>query len=135
MEAELFNPGEMAAPAGAYSHVARVPLPGADLLVISGQIAPNLDNDDLVAQTSQAMEQVRLAVEACGGTMADIIKLTNCVPRIERRPELRAIREQYFGERFPASTMVQVSALVDPRALVEIEALAVVPAAAANQVR
>jgi enamine deaminase RidA (YjgF/YER057c/UK114 family) len=39
---------------------------------------------------------------------------------------MRALRVKYFGDRFPASTLVQVAALVDPRALVEIEALAVV---------
>ena len=127
MEVELFNPSQMAAPVGAYSHVARVPLPGADLLVISGQIAQHLERNDLIAQMDEAMEQVRLAVESCGGSMRDVIKLTTFVTRIERRPEMRAIRERYFGDRFPASTLVQVAALVDPRALVEIEALAVVP--------
>ena len=126
MEAELFNPSEMAAPVGAYSHVARVPLPGADLLIISGQLASNLDGDDLIDQTEQAMEQLRLAVESCGGSMRDVVKLTTFVTRIERRPEMREIREHYFGDRFPASTMVQVAALLDPRALVEIEAIAVV---------
>jgi enamine deaminase RidA (YjgF/YER057c/UK114 family) len=117
----------MTPPVGAYSHVARVPLPGADLLVISGQLATNLEGDDLIDQTEQAMEQIRLAVEGCGGSMRDVIKLTTFVVRIERRPEMRAIRERYFGDRFPASTMVQVVALVDPRALVEIEAMAVIP--------
>ena len=126
MEVEIFNPSSMAAPVGAYSHVARVPLPGADLLIISGQLASNLDGDDLIDQTEQAMEQLRLAVESCGGSMRDVVKLTTFVTRIERRPEMREIRERYFGDRFPASTMVQVAALVDPRALVEIEAIAVV---------
>jgi 2-iminobutanoate/2-iminopropanoate deaminase len=126
MDVELSNPTQMAPPVGAYSHVARVPLPGADLLVISGQLPSDLDNDDLVAQTEQCMEQLRLAVESFGGTMADIIKLTTFVTRIERRAEIGDLRRRYFGERFPASTLVQVAALVDPRALVEVEALAVV---------
>jgi len=126
VEVEIFNPSSMAAPIGAYSHVARVPLPGADLLIISGQLASKLEGDDLIDQMEQAMEQLRLAVESCGGTMRDVIKLTTFVTRIERRPEMRAIREHYFGDRFPASTMVQVAALVDPRALVEIEAIAVI---------
>jgi enamine deaminase RidA (YjgF/YER057c/UK114 family) len=127
MEVELSNPAQMAPPVGAYSHVARVPLAGADLLVISGQLAADLDADDLVAQTEQCMEQLRLAVESFGGSLADIIKLTSFVTRIERRDELSALRRRYFGERFPTSTLVQVAALVDPRALVEIEALAVIP--------
>jgi len=130
MQVELSNPERMAPPVGSYSHVARVPLPGADLLVISGQLATNLDNDDLLVQTEECMEQLRYAVESFGGTMANIIKLTTFVTRIERRPELGALRKRYFGESFPASTLVQVAALVDPRALVEIEALAVIPSEA-----
>lgn len=58
--------------------------------------------------------------------MADVIKLTTFVTRIERREEMRALRVKYFGERFPTRTLVQVVALADPRALVEIEAIAVV---------
>lgn len=126
MNAELSNPASMAPPVGAYSHVARVSLPGADLLVISGQLASDLDNDDIVAQTEQCMEQLRLAVESFGGSVSDIIKLTTFVTRIERRDELGALRRRYFGDRFPASTLVRVAGLVDPRALVEIEALALV---------
>src|SRR5687767_15210040 len=109
MEVELVNPERMAPPVGAYSHVARVPLPGADLLVISGQLATDLDSDDLLAQTEQCMEQLRHAVESFGGSVGDIIKLTTFVTRIERRPELAALRRRYFGERFPASTLVQVA--------------------------
>jgi 2-iminobutanoate/2-iminopropanoate deaminase len=126
MEAELSNPTQMNAPVGAYSHVARVPLQGADLLVISGQLAANLDNDDIVAQADEAFDQLRLAVESFGGSMRDIIKLTTFVTRLERREEMRALRVKYFGDRFPASTLVQIVALADPRALVEIEALAVI---------
>jgi len=126
VEAELFNPAQMATPVGPYSHVARVPLPGADLLVISGQLASDLDAD-IVGQTEQALEQLRLALEACGGRLRHVIKLTTFTTDLSRRDEVRAVRQRYFLEPFPASTLVKVAALVDPRALVEIEALAVVP--------
>jgi 2-iminobutanoate/2-iminopropanoate deaminase len=126
MNAHLFNPDGMAAPVGPYSHVARIPLQGADLILISGQLASNLDAD-VVGQTEQALEQLRLAVEGCGGTMANIIKLTTFTTDLSRRSEVRALRTRYFTEPYPASTLVQVAALVDPRALVEIEALAVIP--------
>ena len=126
MEAELFNPSTMAAPVGPYSHVARIPLPGSELLVISGQLASDLDVD-IVGQTEQALDQLKLAVEACGGTLANIIKLTTFTTDLARRDEVRALRLRYFNEPYPASTLVKVAGLVDPRALVEIEALAVVP--------
>ena len=127
MEVEITNPPSMAPPVGAYRHVARIPLGSSDLLVITGQLATDLDNNYLVAQAEQAMEQIRFAVEAFGGTMSNIVKLTTFVTEIGRREEMRALRVRYFGEQFPASTMVRVAGLVDPRALVEIEALAVVP--------
>ena len=126
MEAELFNPSTMAAPVGPYSHVARIPLPGSELLVISGQLAGDLDAD-IVGQTEQALDQLKLAVEACGGTLANIIKLTTFTTDLARRDEVRALRLRYFNEPYPASTLVKVAGLVDPRALVEIEALALIP--------
>jgi len=126
MEAELFNPSTMAAPVGPYSHVARIPLPGSELLVISGQLASDLDAD-IVGQTEQALDQLKLAVEACGGTLANIIKLTTFTTDLARRDEVRALRLRYFNEPYPASTLVKVAGLVDPRALVEIEALALIP--------
>ena len=126
MNANLFNPSEMAPPVGPYSHIARIPLPGADLLVISGQLASDLDAD-VVGQTEQALVQIKLAVEACGGTLANIIKLTTFTTDLARRDDVRALRLRYFQEPYPASTLVKVAALVDPRALVEIEALALIP--------
>ena len=133
MEAELFNPTGMNAPVGPYSHVARVPLAGADLLVISGQLAGDLDAD-IVGQTDQALQQVLLAVEACGGAASNVVKLTTFTTDLSRRDEVRAVRLRYFREPFPASTLVKVASLVDPRALVEIEALAVVPGASAEDI-
>ena len=106
MNVELFNPEHMATPVGPYSHVARVPLGAADLLVISGQLASDLDAD-VVGQTEQALEQIRLALEACGGTMANIIKLTTFTTDLARRDEVRAVRLRYFREPYPASTLVK----------------------------
>jgi enamine deaminase RidA (YjgF/YER057c/UK114 family) len=126
VEAELFNPAQMAAPVGPYSQVARIPLPGADLLVISGQLASDLDAD-VVGQTQQALDQLRLALESCGGKLGHVIKLTTFTTDLSRRDEVRALRMLFFDEPYPASTLVKVAALVDPRALVEIEALALVP--------
>lgn len=116
----------MDAPVGPYSHVARIPLPGADLIVISGQLAGD-QSADIVGQTEQCLEQLRLAVEACGGAMRNIIKLTTFTTDLSRLGEVRDLRQRYFSEPYPASTAVRVAALVSPTALVEIEALALIP--------
>jgi enamine deaminase RidA (YjgF/YER057c/UK114 family) len=76
--------------------------------------------DDAVRALSAAVElrdRVRRAAARCATSAVDM----------SRRDEVRAVRMRYFDEPYPASTLVKVAALVDPRALVEIEALAVVP--------
>ena len=54
-----------------------------------------------------------------------MIKLTTFVTDMKYRPDLAAVREEFFGKKGPASTLVQISALAFPEILVEIEAIAV----------
>jgi len=64
-------------------------------------------------------------VESQGGTMANVIKLTTFVTDMKYRPDLAAVRAEFFGKKGPASTLVEVSALAFPDLMVEIEAIAV----------
>ena len=57
--------------------------------------------------------------------MANVIKLTTFVTDMKYRPDLGAVREEFFGKKGPASTLVEVSALAFPELMVEIEAIAV----------
>ena len=74
------------------------------------------------AQTRQAIENVRAALARVGGTLADIVRTRMFVTDIGRWEEYGLAHGEAFGEIRPASTMVEVSALIDPRMLVEIEA-------------
>ena len=65
-------------------------------------------------------------VEAGGGTLADVVKLTFYLTDIRYRPDLATVREEFFGPKLPASTLIATPALAHPDFLVEIEALAVV---------
>ena len=127
---EFLNPAEAAPPIGPYSHVVRINLGTADLLVVSGQLATDLENPDIVAQTRGALEQVRLVLEGVGASLADVIKVTTFLTELGGREELRATRREAFPTDLPASTTVQVAGLMDPRAKVEVEVLAVIPRAA-----
>ena len=62
---------------------------------------------------------------AGGGTMANIVKVNTYVTDIRHRADYAAIREEFFGKKMPASTMVGVAALAQPEFLIEIEAVAV----------
>jgi enamine deaminase RidA (YjgF/YER057c/UK114 family) len=100
------------------------------LLFLSGQIAYTPDGGaafpgDFKAQARGAYQAIRSLVESQGGTMGNVIKLTTFVTDMKYRSDLATVREEFFGEKGPASTLVEVSALAFPELMVEIEAIAV----------
>src|SRR5436305_15351383 len=82
------------------------------------------DLGDEYAQAKSIFTKIRHLVEAAGGTMADIVKVTIFVTDISQREKVWQARRECFSGDFPASTLVQVAALADPSLKVEIEAVA-----------
>lgn len=83
--------------------------------------------DDGYAQTRLAIANVGAALEALGGSLTDVVRTRMLVTDIARWEEYgRAHRESFGGAR-PATSMIAVSALIDPRMLVEVEAIAYRP--------
>jgi enamine deaminase RidA (YjgF/YER057c/UK114 family) len=124
------NPATLHAPFG-YSHVVEVKK--GRTVFISGQIALDssgnlVGKDDILAQTRQAFENLKLAVESVGGAMKDIVKLNFYLIDISRMQEIRSVRYTFFPdkERMPVSTAVEVARLALSELLVEIEAVAVI---------
>ena len=98
---------------------------------ISGQVALDAQGNtvgkgDFRAQAAQTFENLKMVVEAAGGNLKDVVKLTNFLVRAEDYPTFREIRGQYFPEPWPASTAVIVTALASADWLLEVEAIAVV---------
>jgi reactive intermediate/imine deaminase len=124
------NPEGMAAPVGPYAHVVTVP-PGGRLVYCAGAVALDTDGNvvaegDIVGQTRQVMENLRLALAAGGATFDDVVKVTNYVVDVEDWRKVLPVRAEYLKEPYPASSFVEVSALIFPELLIEIEAVAVV---------
>ena len=80
---------------------------------------------DAGAQTRQALQIVRAALERVGFSLADVVRTRMFVTDISRWEEIGRAHGEFFGDVRPASSMLQVSALIDPQMLVEIEADAV----------
>ena len=84
---------------------------------------------DLVEQFTHTLANLKTVIEAAGGTMTDIVKLTIFVTdKIAYRAQLGRIGEAYrafFGYYYPAMTLVEVKSLFDRNAMVEIEGIAV----------
>jgi enamine deaminase RidA (YjgF/YER057c/UK114 family) len=108
-----------------YCHVVR-----ADRHVwVSGAVGSRKDGsvpESTVEQFRIALESVDACLRHAGAKASNVVKVTIFMTDISERPLINPLRIEYFGENRPASTLVEVSALVDPRLKVEIEAVAYV---------
>lgn len=100
------------------------------ILFLSGQVAYDergspAHRGDFPAQARAVHQALKAQVEAGGGTMANIVKVTTYLTDIRHRAELMGVREEFFGKKMPASTLVAVGALAHPDFLIEVEAIAV----------
>ncbi|MCW5730944.1 MAG: RidA family protein [Alphaproteobacteria bacterium] len=123
---EKFNPKGVAAPIGAYSHVARI-VAGSEVLHISGQVgmAPDGKVPKTVGEQAEVVFANILAIlKDCGMSAANIAKLTTFVVQGQPAADVRAARAKALGEEKPASTLVFISALAAPEYLVEVEVVA-----------
>ncbi|MEM7406536.1 MAG: RidA family protein [Pseudomonadota bacterium] len=115
--------GEMA-PVSHYAHGTRA----GDRLWISGMVGVAADGSipaDVVQQFELALGTVDRVLRSQGGAPHNIVKVQIFLTDINDRPLINPVRERYFGRHRPASTLVEVSALVAPAMKVEIEAEAV----------
>ena len=107
-----------------------------ELVFVAGQIGWNaqqrFESDEFVAQAAQALRNVVAVLHAAGALPAHVVRLTWYV--VDKReylaslPALGAAYRAVMGAHYPAMTAVEVSALIEDRARVEIEATAVIPA-------
>jgi 2-iminobutanoate/2-iminopropanoate deaminase len=102
-----------------------------DTIYVAGQLPYDKDGKligigDIKAQTRRVFENIKKIVVAGGGTMDDIVKITVFVTDVRHREPYGEVRSEFFGANPPASTLVQISNLAVPDALIEIEAIAVV---------
>lgn len=126
---DLISPASLSPPTG-YSHVAVVR--AERQIHISGQVAFDqmgaiVGEGDLAAQAEQVYANLAAALAAAGADFSKVFKLVTYVVGLttEKAVAIRKVRAKFLGEGpFPASTMVGVTALVDPRLLIEIEAMA-----------
>ena len=110
-----------------YCHVVRA----GELVWVSGAVGIAADGrvpSDVVGQFKVAMQNIDQCLRAAGGGPEHVVKVTIYLTDISDRSAINPERIRYFGEHRPASTLVQVSALVTPELKVEIEAQALISA-------
>jgi enamine deaminase RidA (YjgF/YER057c/UK114 family) len=124
-----FSTGTKWEPTVGYSRALRV---GAQVFV-TGTTATDergeiLGIGDAYAQTMQSLRNIERALRALDATLADVVRTRMFVTDISRWEEFGRAHGEVFGEIRPCTTMVEVSALIDSRMLIEIETDAVSPA-------
>ena len=132
---EIFNPDSLAAPGGAYSHVARVP-PGSTLIVVAGQVSMDASGqlvgaDDFERQCAQVYANVGAALRAAGADWAKVIGFMTFLTRRDDVARLSAWRQGEFPKLFghgayPPNTLLVVSGLAREELLIEVQATAAI---------
>ncbi len=128
---ELFDPDGMP-PAKGFSY-GSLPAEGRLLHIagLTGHKADESIEDDIVSQFAQACRSVALVIEKAGGSPSDLVSMTIYTPALEEyRKNLKPIGAAYrevFDRHFPPMALIGVAELFDPKALVELVCVAVVP--------
>jgi len=131
MAREQIVSGRVGRPSGHFSQAIATEARGR-LVFISGMTAKRADGSivgvgNIETQTEQVCENIKAAVEAAGGTMADICRVDVYVRSMRDFDVIHKVRRTYFPDPPPASTMVEVSGFTHPDYLIEMNAIAVLP--------
>ena len=110
----------------------------AGLLYVSGMLPVNAAGElvggaDVIRQSEQVLDNVGAVLHSAGASFDDVVRVGVYVRDIADRETINTVRRRYFGDARPASTLVEVSALAHPGALVEIDAVALLPRQGGHQ--
>jgi len=124
------NPDSMKKPSKAYSNGILVPLGVANMLFVTGQVAQD-DNGNVVApndfteQTKFIFGHIGEILKSSDMSFSDVVKAQIFVTDMAESSKVSAVRDEFFADSKPASTMVEINKLVKPGCCVEIEVIAV----------
>ena len=116
-----------AQPVGHYKMATR--MEGGRLLYIAGQVARDADGEvlgkgDIRAQARQVFQNVRNVLQAAGGDLGDLLKITTYITNLDDFSAVAEIRSSFFPGPLPASTLIVDKSLAQPELLLEVEGMA-----------
>jgi len=107
--------------------------PPGRLLFVSGQASTDengklVGKGDVKIQTRRVLEKIENIIKLAGGTAKDIVSINVFMTNLEDYKAMNEVRTEFFGGDFPTSTAIGVTWLINPDYLVEINAVAMIPA-------
>jgi 2-iminobutanoate/2-iminopropanoate deaminase len=128
MKKQAIVSSKLSTPVGVFSHAVKAE--GKQFLFISGLTARDINGKvvgkgDMRAQTRQVLENMKIVLGEVQASFDQIVKVTVYVTDLKYFKEIHEVRAQYFNGDLPASTLVQVSRLVNEDCMIEIDAVAV----------
>jgi 2-iminobutanoate/2-iminopropanoate deaminase len=123
---KAFNPKSIAAPSGSYIHGMELPR-NSRLVFIAGQTPVRPDGsipESFEEQVELVWQRIGAVLGDAGMNYADLVKVQTFVTRQENLGKTSAIRKRFLGDHRATATLLCISALADPRYLIEIEAIA-----------
>lgn len=130
MSKQYLNPQNFTQIMGSYSHGLKVDIGNSEMIFVTGQIAMDKDGNavapnDIVKQTEFVFQNIQTILEEGGASLNDIVKAVIYVTDISKFKEISSIRNKYFAEAKPVSTLVEISKTVKDGCNIEIEVIAI----------
>ena len=124
------NPKDFTAAIGAYSHGLRVDVGDSEMIFVTGQIAMDKDGnavapDDIVKQTEFVFQNIEKILEGGNASMNDVVKAVIYVTNMSDFAKISAVRNKYFSNCKPVSTLVEINKTVRDGCDIEIDVIAI----------
>lgn len=130
MKKTYLSPPNFTPTMAAYSHGVKVDVGNSEMIFVTGQIAMDKDGTavapgDVARQTEFIFENIKKILHEGGATLDDVVKATIFAKDVSRYAEITSVRNKYFANAKPASTLVEISNTVKEDCDVEIEVIAI----------
>ncbi|HWQ60007.1 MAG: RidA family protein [Candidatus Moranbacteria bacterium] len=127
---QQINPENFTEIMGAYSHGLRVDIGDSEMIFVTGQIAMDKHGnpvapDDIVKQTEFVFQNIVRILEAGGSSIDDVVKAVIYVTNISDFKEISTVRNRYFANCKPVSTLVEINKTVKEGCDIEVEVIAI----------
>lgn len=130
MNKKFLNPDNFTNIMGAYSHGIEVEVGDSKMIFVTGQIAMDKDGNavapnDISKQTEFVFQNIQKILQSSGASLDDVVKAVIYVTDISKFKEISSIRNKYFANSKPVSTLVEISKTVKEGCDIEIEVIAI----------